>query len=168
MQIESFNTLSPSDAVAVLRDCCAALRWGQQVTAGRPYATADALLDAADRVWRTMHESDFLEAFDAHPKIGDPDSLKKKYAATESLARNEQQSVVLASDETIAALAALNERYQQQFGFIFIVCATGKSAEQMLALIRERLPNDRETELINAAREQGAITAIRLRKLFAD
>ncbi|MBX2823636.1 MAG: 2-oxo-4-hydroxy-4-carboxy-5-ureidoimidazoline decarboxylase [Gammaproteobacteria bacterium] len=167
MQIEAFNELPVAEASTLMRDCCAAPRWVSQVVAGRPYAQVDDLLDTAADIWSQMDEPDFLAAFDAHPKIGDPASLKKKYASTHALASNEQSAVQHATDVVINSLATENERYLQKFGFIFIVCATGKSAAEMLDLVRLRMPNERSEELLNAASEQGAITAIRINKLFA-
>ena len=115
-----------------------------------------------------MREQDLLEAFDGHPKIGDPDSLKKKYAATKKLATSEQSAVQYASDETIDELAACNQAYLDKFGFIFIICASGKSADEMLVSIKNRISNSRERELLLAAEEQRKITHLRLNKLFSS
>ena len=95
-------------------------------------------------------------------------SLRKKYASTKALAAGEQSAVSQASEETLQALAQGNLDYEKKFGFIFIVCATGKSALEMLELLQARLPNTREQELLNAAREQHAITVLRLQKLLQD
>ena len=132
----------------------------------RPYDSADALRLAADDNWRGLAEADYLQAFDGHPKIGDVGSLKAKYANTKELAAGEQSSVNEASDEVIRALADGNTRYQEKFGFIFIVCASGKSAGEMLALLQARLPNNRDRELANAAEEQRKIFHLRLEKLL--
>jgi len=120
----------------------------------------------AETHWSKMNREDYMEAFDGHPKIGDPASLKKKYAATLSLADHEQSSVKLASDETIRQLARFNRRYEEKFGYIFIVCATGKSAEEMLALVKRRIHNDADNEIEIAAREQLKILLIRVEKMF--
>lgn len=166
MLIEEFNALPESGAVGALEGCCATQRWVNAVVGHRPFETIAALQECATTEWANLAESDYLEAFDAHPKIGDPDSLKKKYAKTHGMASGEQQSVQQATPNVIDALARLNQEYLEKFGFIFIVCATGKTAAEMLALIEERLLNSRAEELINAAREQAAITAIRISKLF--
>lgn len=166
MLIEEFNALSESGAASELQTCCASERWVRAVVAQRPFDSVNALHAAAEAEWSVLAEADYLEAFDAHPKIGDPDSLKKKYANTHKMASGEQQLVEKATPEVIDALATINQAYQEKFGFIFIVCATGKSAQEMLTLVERRLPNDRTEEVTNAACEQAAITAIRLNKLF--
>ncbi len=109
--------------------------------------------------------ADWLEAFAAHPKIGDRDALRAKFAATAAWSAIEQAGVDGAPEEVLDALADANDRYHERFGYIFIVCATGKTAEEMLALIRERLSNDPEVELRTAAAEQAKIARIRLEKL---
>jgi len=166
MRIDDFNQLPDETVACCLRDCCAAQQWVTLMVAARPFNNVDNVLSLAAASWSRMSEKDCLEAFDAHPKIGDPASLKKKFASTHALAAHEQHSVAQADKQTIEELAGLNADYARKFGFIFIVCASGKSADEMLLLIRTRLPNDRNTELTNAAREQAAITAIRIRKLF--
>ncbi len=115
-----------------------------------------------------MAVSDYMQAFDGHPKIGDPESLKEKYRGTHAMATDEQSAVKLATDQVLAELAQYNARYEKKFGYIFIVCATGKSAAEMLALIRSRIKNAPAEELNHAAREQAKITAVRISKLFAD
>lgn len=112
-----------------------------------------------------LSDEDWLQAFDAHPKIGDVTSLKKKYANTHSLASGEQSATAAADESVLQRLKNGNDAYADKFGFIFIVCATGKSADEMLALLEARLPNTRAQEIENAAREQAKITHIRLDKL---
>lgn len=136
------------------------------MVASRPYNSAAQLRSAADDHWRGLQEADYLQAFDGHPKIGDVSSLKARYADTKALAAGEQSGVQRASDEIIRRLADGNLRYEQKFGFIFIVCATGRSAEQMSELLEARLPNDRPTELLHAAEEQRKIFQIRLNQLL--
>ena len=130
--------------------------------ARRPFGSQDALLAAARDEWFALSEHDWLEAFSHHPRIGDRASLAARFPATHDLSAQEQSGVASASARVIDALADANQTYLDRFGFIFIVCATGKSAEEMLALLRARLPNDRATELRNAAEEQAKITALRL------
>jgi len=133
-----------------------------------PFFPADdmveLLYDAEDQ-WYECTEADWLEAFGHHPKIGDMDSLKKKFATTAGWASGEQGAVAEASEQTIEALAKGNAEYEKKFGFIFIVCATGKSADEMLQLLQQRLPNDKEHEIVIAMDEQNKITQIRLQKL---
>jgi len=131
-----------------------------------PYCDAAELKAAADKNWENMGEADYLQAFDGHPKIGNVSSLKEKYASTKALASGEQSSVNSASDEVISRLALGNKNYEEKFGFIFIVCASGKSAKEMLDLLETRLPNDRPTELVNAREEQRKIFQIRIEKIL--
>lgn len=166
MNIANFNTLARADAVACITQCCAAHRWVAALVDGRPYHDLAALLDAAATHWRTMRENDLLEAFSAHPQIGNVDTLRAQYANTKTLAAGEQAGVNEASEATLQALALRNQAYLDTFGFIFIVCATGKSAQAMLTLLTQRLTNSRSQELQHAAIEQHKITVLRLHKLF--
>lgn len=133
--------------------------------ARRPFANEEAVGHAASEIEASLQRADWLEAFTAHPRIGDLDSLKKKFAATATWAEGEQAGVAGAADEVLLALAEGNRLYEQRFGHIFIVCATGKSAVEMLTLLRARLPNSPEDELGIAAAEQAKITRLRLEKL---
>jgi 2-oxo-4-hydroxy-4-carboxy-5-ureidoimidazoline decarboxylase len=166
MSLEEINQASSADAAHMFRQCCTSQHWIERMVTTRPYASADALRQQADNHWRDMAEADYLEAFDGHPKIGDVGSLKAKYANTKALAAGEQSGVNVATDEVIQRLAAGNRQYEETFGFIFIVCATGKSAEQMTDLLEARLPNERAVELGNAAEEQRKIFHIRLNQLL--
>jgi len=132
----------------------------------RPYVDAAALFHHADHNWSRLEEHDLLEAFAGHPKIGDIESLQKKYSASKALAENEQLGVSIANESTLKKLLKDNRVYEEKFGFIFIICATGKSATQMLQLLRQRLKNNRDTELKNAAIEQHKIFRLRLEKLI--
>lgn len=159
------NSLSDADARASLANCCAATAWVEAMLGWRPFGDDDSLQAIAAKCWRRLGEADWLEAFAAHPMIGDVNSLREKYAATKETAAGEQAGVAAASDETLADLAALNYEYVDRHGFIFIVFASGKSAEDMLALLAERIDNTRDQELLNAAEEQLKITQLRLRTL---
>jgi len=130
--------------------------------ARRPFGRDAKLLAAARVEWFGLTEPDWLEAFSHHPRIGERAALEARFPATHDLASKEQSRVGGALAEIIAALAQANDAYFERFGFIFIVCATGKSAEEMLQLLRDRLPNDRASELRVAAEEQAKITALRL------
>ncbi|HMP07155.1 MAG TPA: 2-oxo-4-hydroxy-4-carboxy-5-ureidoimidazoline decarboxylase [Lacipirellulaceae bacterium] len=151
----------------LLTNCCAATAWVDAMLARRPFANDDAVLTSADAAAQTLGETDWLEAFAAHPLIGDIDSLRARYAATRGQATGEQSGVAGADEQTLAELARLNRAYLEKFGFIFIVCATGKSADQMLAILRDRIGNARPDELRHAAQEQLKITRLRLHKLAA-
>jgi 2-oxo-4-hydroxy-4-carboxy-5-ureidoimidazoline decarboxylase len=126
------------------------------------------LLDDAEEQWYKCSPEDWKEAFSHHPKIGDIDSLKKKFASTANWAIGEQGRASTASEETIKSLAKGNKEYEDKFGYIFIVCATGKSADEMLTILESRLPNDPEKEIEIAADEQNKITRLRLEKLLDE
>jgi 2-oxo-4-hydroxy-4-carboxy-5-ureidoimidazoline decarboxylase len=132
----------------------------------RPFSGSKALFDDANRHWQNLTEADYLQAFDGHPKIGNVDSLRAKYANTKELAAGEQTQVNTASDHVLQQLAQGNTDYESKFGFIFIVCATGKSAQEMLELLLKRIKNDRDAELLNAVEEQRKIFQLRLQKLI--
>ncbi len=166
MSIDRINAMSVAEASHAFMQCCTASTWVARMVAGRPYADAGNLKRRADENWLDLQERDYLEAFEGHPKIGNVDSLRKKYANTKALAAGEQSGVKSADDATIQALADGNSAYEEKFGFIFIVCATGKNAAELLALLQARLPNDRDTELKNAAEEQRKIFQLRLEKLL--
>lgn len=167
MMLWEFNNLSEIAAREALQRCCGASKWVAEMAAARPFKNKSALLSAADRIWADCGEADALEAFAHHPKIGDRASLEKKFGSTAKWAGNEQGGMAAADADTIAKLAQGNIDYEAKFGFIFIVCATGKSAAEMWRLLESRLPNDPETELSIARAEQHKITKIRLKKLLA-
>ena len=128
----------------------------------------DALVESADAIWRNLPPSDWKEAFEHHPKIGDVEALKEKFASTVTWIEGEQAGVRTAPEEVLQQLARRNQEYESKFGYIFIVCATGKSATEMLAMLDQRLGNAVDEELKIAAEEQRKITRIRLEKLLAD
>jgi OHCU decarboxylase len=159
------NALNDNDAREALAICCAANKWVERMNAARPFTDDDAVFAACNQIAATLAESDWLEAFAAHPLIGDVDTLRQKYAATKQLAAGEQSGVDAASETTLRELAALNQAYLARFGFIFIVFATGKTADEMLAILKSRIDNDRAQEIASAAAEQLKITRLRLAKL---
>lgn len=165
MNISNINNASQANLKAQFLQCCTSKTWAVRMLGSRPYANSDRLFAVANSHWKNLSEEDYLQAFDGHPKIGDVSSLREKYANTKKLAAGEQSEVDKASDKVLEQLAHYNDLYQKKFGFIFIVCATGKSAAEMLELLLERINNDRELELINAAEEQRKIFQIRLKKL---
>jgi 2-oxo-4-hydroxy-4-carboxy-5-ureidoimidazoline decarboxylase len=155
-----------SDPEAVLLRCCGSARWASEVAAQRPFADDEALFGAADAVWSRASREDILEALTHHPRIGaDLDELRKKYASTASWAAGEQSGAQSADEATLIALRDGNVAYEARYGHIFVVCATGKRAEEMLAILQARMNNTPEDELQIAAAEQGKITRIRLEKL---
>lgn len=160
------NALDEAAARVALTRCCGASRWVQRMVSARPFADDATLLDVAKAHWAAMAEADILEAFGHHPEIGaNIEALREKFAATAQWSAGEQASVATASEDTLVALRDGNVAYRQRYGFIFIVCATAKTAEQMLALLRERMHNERAEELAIAAGEQAKITALRVAKL---
>jgi len=136
------------------------------MTDARPFDSLDEVLAEADRVWWSLNEADWLEAFRAHPKIGEKKAATTQSAEAQKWSAQEQSGVALASAQTISELAERNGEYENRFGFIFIVCASGKSSEEMLAIINDRMRNDTQTELRTAAEEQRKITRLRLEKLL--
>jgi OHCU decarboxylase len=164
--LSSFNLLTAEAAVSELEKCCHAKRWAQQVAARRPFATLAELCATADEVWWSLTPADWLEAFRGHPKIGERTAPAQASTQARQWSQQEQSGAALNDDETAGQLAKLNREYEEKFGYIFIVCATGKSAAEMLAILRERLDNDAASELPLAAGEQAKITQLRLAKLL--
>jgi 2-oxo-4-hydroxy-4-carboxy-5-ureidoimidazoline decarboxylase len=160
--LHPINSATPEVARELLARACGSRRWVDRMMARRPFANDAKFLMAARVEWFALGESDWLEAFAQHPRIGDRAALEARFPNTHDLSAKEQAAVGAAREEVLTALADLNQQYYDRFGFTFIVCATGKSAEEMLALLRERLPHDRATELRVAADEQAKITALRL------
>jgi 2-oxo-4-hydroxy-4-carboxy-5-ureidoimidazoline decarboxylase len=160
------NALSAADAAVALARCCASSRWVDRMLALRPYPSTERLYRAADAQWSDLSRDDYLEAFAHHPAIGaDLAKLREKFAATASWSGEEQAGVHAADEATLLALRDGNARYRERFGHVFLVCATGKSAAEMLQLLQARIDNTPDDELALAAAEQAKITRIRLGKL---
>jgi OHCU decarboxylase len=156
------DSATPEAAREILSRACGSSRWVERMMARRPFGRDAKLLSVARIEWFGLTEADWLEAFAQHPRIGDRDSLAAKFPATHDLSSKEQAGVDAARTDVLDELAEANERYLERFGFIFIVCATGKSAKEMLELLRDRLKNDRAAEIRVAAEEQAKITTLRL------
>ena len=154
------DALEAAEATAMLLRCCGSARWAAAMTAARPFEDVPALLRLAERTWWSLGEADHLEAFGAHPKIGEKSESK--------WSSGEQAAAATAADRTLAELAEANREYLAKHGFIFIVCASGRSADAMLAELRARLATSRESELRTAAEEQAKITRLRLGKLLQE
>ncbi len=168
MTLADFNDLSKEEKTAALIKCCSSVSWAQQLADHSPFRNKDLLVKTSDAIWlNDCHIRDWLEAFQGHPKIGDVNSLKEKYANTKAWAGNEQSGMNEANDKVIELLAKGNDDYEKKFGYIFIVCASGKSAQEMLDILNERLPNDAFTELKIAIGEQAKITNLRIEKLLS-
>jgi 2-oxo-4-hydroxy-4-carboxy-5-ureidoimidazoline decarboxylase len=165
MTLDEFNALPSPQAESMLMDCCGAARWAAGVAARRPYVNAEALHKTADSVWWKLERADWLEAFSHHPQIGDRPASGSESAR--QWTAGEQAGARIATDDVKARLARANRAYFEKFGYIYIVCATGKTAEGMLAILNQRLQNDLASELSIAAEQQRLITRIRLDKLLA-
>src|SRR6185436_10779557 len=158
--LAALNAMPAADARAALLRCCGAARWADAMMAARPFEDAPALLRIGERTWWSLDEADHREALAAHPRIGG--------AADSRWTRDEQQGAGAAGADLLDELAAANRAYEEQHGFLFIVCATGRSAEGMLADLRARMPRTTAEELRTAAEEQAKITRLRLTKLLGE
>lgn len=158
--------LPEAAAVAELRKCCGSTSFAARLAAARPFADRAALHAAADAVWDACSEADWREAFAAHPRIGSRRDVAQKAAATRAWSENEQAGMAQAGDDLAARMAAANEAYEAKFGHIYLVCATGRTAAELLAFCEARLANAPDAELRVAAEEQRKITHLRLEKLL--
>ncbi len=164
--IEWLNALPSGDVETELLKCCGSANWARRMAARRPFGDGNELIDLADRVWWELGREDWLEAFSHHPKIGEKTAAKPGQLQSRRWSKEEQSGARGVAQEVQAALAEANRVYLERFGYIFIVCATGKTSEEMLALLRRRLQNDPRVELRIAAEEQRRITRLRLEKLL--
>jgi len=164
--LDRLNALPAAEAEAELLACCGSRRWAREMAARRPYADAEALLVVAEAVWWLLSAEDWHEAFRAHPRIGERKAAPAQTARAAGWSAQEQSAAASAAAEVAEALAEGNRAYEARFGHIYIVCATGKTAEEMLAILRARLADDPATELRAAAAEQAKITRLRLEKLL--
>ncbi len=168
--LETWNKADESNALDAMIACCAAKRWAAAMVALRPIGTIAELSEAADRIWATMKEPDWMEAFASHPRIGESPPRRTEHAAAKSAewSKQEQSSAANASEKILVEIAEGNTRYEELFGFTYIVCATGKGAEEMLAILKRRLAGNRHDELLEAAEQQRQITQIRLGKWLVE
>ena len=165
--LAAWNEAGDAAAFEAMLACCGAKRWAAAMVALRHIGGVVELSEAADRVWSTMNESDWMEAFACHPRIGE---RKAAHATAKSVAwsKQEQSSAASASENVLAEIAEGNAQYEERYGFTYIVCATGKSAEEMLAILKRRLASNRASELREAAEQQRQITQIRLGKWLVE
>lgn len=161
--LAQWNEAEDGSALDVMLACCGSLRWAKALIAQRPISDEPDLHEVADSAWNAMEEADWMEAFACHPRIGE---RKGSHASSQSSrwSQQEQSSVIIANETTLARLAEWNASYEDKFGFTYIVCATGKSPEEMLSILSRRLSGDRASELREAAEQQRQIMHIRLRK----
>jgi allantoicase len=163
------NDASPDECRALVLRCCGSTRFARHMEESRPFLSQAALMGMAEENWWRLAPKDYLEAFTHHPQIGaSRDELEKKFPKTKDISGAEQAQVAAASGDILDRLAQKNKEYLEKFGFIFIICATGKSAEEMLQRLEERLPNDPEQEIYIAAGEQAKITRLRLEQLTTE
>jgi 2-oxo-4-hydroxy-4-carboxy-5-ureidoimidazoline decarboxylase len=161
-QWQAIDGADPEGARRLLRACCGSERWVERMMHSRPFASRETALAAARDVWLSLDETDWREAFSRHPRIGDRDALQRRFPESHQLSAREQAGVDGAHEDVLGELASRNREYEARFGYIFIVCATGKSAGEMLVLLRERLTHSPADEIRVAAGEQAKITALRL------
>ena len=164
--LQLLNSLPAAAAEEGLLKCCGSRKWAARLAGERPFANLDDLIAKSERAWWSLEPGDWLEAFHSHPKIGEQKAAAPTAVAAQRWSEDEQSGIRNSAQETIRSLAQLNTEYEEKFGYIFIVCATGKSSEEMLAILRHRLKSNPDDELRNAAAEQAKITTLRLRKLL--
>jgi 2-oxo-4-hydroxy-4-carboxy-5-ureidoimidazoline decarboxylase len=162
--LEAWNHQDTGAAANAVLPCCGSHSWANQLVAGRPYRNEHAVFDKSDAVWSSLSAKEWGAAFSSHPRIGDREAPASATAASASWSGQEQEAVTDADESLQEQLRSGNEAYEQRFGRTYIVCATGKSAEEMLAILQQRLGNDDEEELLEAVEQQRQITQLRLRK----
>ena len=165
--LSAWNDAGEASARDAMLACCSAKRWAQSMVALRPFETVETLSQTADEIWSTMEEADWMEAFSSHPRIGER-KVAPQPSRSAAWSEQEQSGASGIANNVLAQLAEGNATYEQRFGFTYIVCATGKSADEMLGILERRLANDRAAELREAAEQQRQITQIRLRKWLME
>ena len=165
LTIARLDALPDAEARTLLASCCGSRAWVGDMLSRRPFGSTDALLTAAAEIWWSLAPDDRREAFDHHPRIGERDAAIGQGERAEAWSREEQGELHVAKDGVRSELARANREYEERFGHIYLVSASGKSAEELLATLRARLSNDPAAELLVAAGEQAKITAIRLDRL---
>lgn len=160
-RLERWNRLEERPAVSELMACCGSARWAEAMCAGRPYGDAETLVSKGSRVWWGLEEKDWMEAFAAHPRIGEDKPADSQSAVW---SREEQRTAQQSRGSVAASMKELNAEYERRFGFVYIVCAQGKTGEELLAVLQERLEHDRETEVRQAAKEQAQIMRLRMKR----
>ena len=164
--LERFNRLSKQKAAKALRDCCGSTKWAQQMAQEKPFPNPSTFFQAADKIWSELRHEDWLQAFRHHPAIGTKKAQSKQSATASRWSAKEQSTAQSAPPEILAALAEGNKAYARKYGYVFLICATGKTSEDILKALRQRMSNAPEVELRIAAEEQHKITRLRLEKLL--
>ncbi len=165
-EIEWLNSIAKEALEEQLLKCCGSTNWARRMAEECPFVSFEDLLTSADRIWWSLNADDWLEAFRSHPKIGEQKAVANISSDAQKWSKQEQASIGDAAPDTKRELALLNHEYEQKFGFIYIVCATGKSSEEMLEILKNRMDNSPDEELRIAAAEQAKITQLRLKKLM--
>ena len=166
MNFSDFQVLPIEQAEEVLLLCCGSQNWANKMAQLRPFQSLEEVHNTAVRIWESLQVQEWLEAFAHHPRIGDRQALAARFASTRNWSANEQAGVAVAEEEVLDRLALGNEEYSRRFGYVFLVCATGKSALEMLNLLEARINNSPEEELQIAQQEQQKIMLLRLDKMF--
>jgi 2-oxo-4-hydroxy-4-carboxy-5-ureidoimidazoline decarboxylase len=166
--LKDWNRLSSEEAQSAILPCCGSSAWARRMAARRPLADVATLLSASDQTWEKLAEADWMEAFRSHPRIGESQAQQRVSPQSAAWSSREQQAVNNTGDTIKIALRQANRKYERRFGRIFIVCATGKSAKEILEILGRRLQNDPATELQEAAEQQRQITRMRLRKWLRE
>lgn len=162
--LAAWNAMGNDEAAAAVLPCCGSRRWAAMLANSRPFAEEADLLRRAEEIWWRLDETDWLEAFATHPRVGERKVPKNASGQSAAWSAAEQRKVMAEDNSALTALAEGNRRYEERFGRVFLVCAAGKTAHEMLETLENRLANDQKTELRIAAQEQLEITALRLKK----
>lgn len=165
VDIDKINALGAAEAHEALKRCNGSERWTRLMMAKRPFGSAEEMFEHARSIWSELSHEDWMEGFSHHPRIGDLDKLREKFSASNTWSEKEQAGVAIAPDSVLQELKENNDLYLSRFGYIFIVCASGKSAAEMLQLLKDRLDNPPAEELKIALEEHAKITKLRLEKL---
>jgi OHCU decarboxylase len=166
LNIEAINSQTLARTCEELLKCCGSRRWAERLAEEKPFASSDEIKKKAKLIWWSLSAADWLEAFRSHPKIGERKAAEPVTVEARKWSEQEQSGVSGTPTDILAELAELNRLYEEKFGYIFIVCASGKSTDELLTILRERLRNEPETELPIAAAEQARITDLRIEKLL--
>ncbi|HEY2456783.1 MAG TPA: 2-oxo-4-hydroxy-4-carboxy-5-ureidoimidazoline decarboxylase [Candidatus Acidoferrum sp.] len=166
--LSRWNFLPPDQAAQEILPCCGSHAWAHEMATHRPLSDVSTLLDTSDRIWRKLAVADWLEAFQSHPRIGETRSHADSSVHSQQWSAQEQTRATDSPDSVKQALAAGNRQYEEKFGRIFIICATGKSASEILQNLQRRLNNDEATELHEAAEQQRQIIQIRVKKWLTE
>jgi 2-oxo-4-hydroxy-4-carboxy-5-ureidoimidazoline decarboxylase len=163
-----WNSLPLEEAANEILSCCGSKTWAQGMATRRPFSDVTTLLAASDETWGNLTAADWMEAFRSHPRIGESRPVKAASTMSQSWSAQEQRQVAAAGEDSKTAMADANRKYEERFGHIFIVCATGKTAPEILEILQRRLRNDEHSELREAAEQQRQITNLRLTKWLSE